>query len=146
MPSLLPELIDLAAARTPEQEAVRFNGLALTYSELSQQSDQLATLLIDQGVGRGDRVALLLGKGLQAAVAIYGVMKAGAAYVPLDVTAPPSRLAFILRRLWHSPSCDRARSPRKAEGRCWLRARPSRCVLGVRTPASWRSGACRGIQ
>ncbi|GAB5535920.1 MAG: hypothetical protein Rubg2KO_21690 [Rubricoccaceae bacterium] len=97
MPSLLTKLIDDSAARTPEQEAVRFNGAALTYAELSRQSDQLATLLIDQGVQKGDRVALLLGKGLQAAVSIYGVMKAGAAYVPLDVTAPPSRLAFILR-------------------------------------------------
>ena len=97
MLSLLTQSIDEFAARTPEHEAVRFNGRALTYAELSQKSDQLATLLIEQGVKRGDRVAFFLSKGLKTAITLYGIMKAGAAYVPLDVTAPPSRQAFILR-------------------------------------------------
>lgn len=72
-------------------------GDALTYADLADQSDRLAQVLIEQGVRRGDRVGLYLDKGLRAAVAIYGILKAGAAYVPLDPSAPAARLGFILR-------------------------------------------------
>ena len=94
---LLPHAIDRAAARDPDQEAVRCNGRALTYAALVERANRLARVLVARGVRRGDRVGLFLDKGLDAAVALYGVMKAGAAYVPLDPSAPVARLAFILR-------------------------------------------------
>ena len=94
---LLPQAVDRAAQRDPGHEAMRFAGATLTYGELAARSDRLARTLADQGVARGDRVALLLDKGLDCAVAIHGIMKAGAAYVPLDPSAPSQRHAFITR-------------------------------------------------
>jgi amino acid adenylation domain-containing protein len=54
-------------------------------------------MLIEQGVRRGDRVGIYLNKNLESAVAIYGIMKTGAGYVPLDPLAPVSRISFIMR-------------------------------------------------
>jgi amino acid adenylation domain-containing protein len=94
---LLPHAVDRAAARTPEQEAIRYAGDALTYATLAERADRLAGLLRAQGVQRGDRVGIHAGKGLNAAVALYGIMKAGGAYVPIDPSSPPARQAFIVR-------------------------------------------------
>ena len=94
---LLTHAIDQAAACTPDAEAVRCTGGALTYADLARRTDQLAHVLAEAGVQRGDRVGILLDKSLRSAVALYGIMKAGAAYVPLDPAAPAARLAFILR-------------------------------------------------
>ena len=94
---LLPHAVDQAAERDPVHEAVRCNGDSLTYGQLSEQSAQLAGVLHGQGVRRGDRVAIHADKGLRSAIAMYGVMKAGAAYVPLDPSAPAQRLEMIVR-------------------------------------------------
>jgi amino acid adenylation domain-containing protein len=67
----------------------------LTYAELDRAANQLAQHLIGLGVRRGDRVALYLDKSADSIIAIYAVLKAGAAYVPLDPQAPTSRLAYI---------------------------------------------------
>jgi len=94
---LLPHAIDRAAMRAPDRHAIRFNGTALTYAQLAERSNRLAGMLRAQGVRRGDRVGIHAGKGLAAAVALYGAMKAGAAYVPIDPASPPARQAFIVR-------------------------------------------------
>ena len=94
---LLPHAIDRAAMRTPDHEAVRYAGESLTYAALVERAGRLAGLLREQGVRRGDRVGIHAGKGLASAVALYGIMKAGAAYVPLDPSSPPARQAFIVR-------------------------------------------------
>jgi amino acid adenylation domain-containing protein len=94
---LLQQAIDRAAHRAPDAEAIRFAGRHLSYGELADRSDRLAAVLAGAGVRRGDRVAIFMGKGLMSAVALYGIMKAGAAYVPLDPAAPLARIAFILR-------------------------------------------------
>ena len=94
---LLPHAVDRAAMRAPDHEAMRYAGESLTYAALAERSDRLAGLLRAQGVRRGDRVAIHAGKGIAAGVALYGIMKAGAAYVPLDPSSPPARQAFILR-------------------------------------------------
>jgi amino acid adenylation domain-containing protein len=93
---LLPHIIDRTAERLPENEAFRFNGEGLTYAALVRRSNQLARVLVEQGVRRGDRVGIYLHKNLETAVALYGIMKAGAAYVPLDPLLPAARLASIL--------------------------------------------------
>ena len=93
---LLPHAIDRAADRSGEREAVRCDGRGMTYGDLVERSNRLAHLLVAEGVKRGDRVGIHMPKCLEAAVAIYGIMKAGAAYVPLDPRAPPARLSYVL--------------------------------------------------
>jgi amino acid adenylation domain-containing protein len=94
---LLPHLIEESAGKYPDHEAMRFNKTGLTYAGLVRRADNLARLLVDQGVKRRDRVGIYLNKSLESAVAIYGILKAGAAYVPLDPLAPPARLAYVVR-------------------------------------------------
>ncbi len=94
---LLHGSIERVAERAPERDAVRFGGAALTYGELADRAGRLASVLKDRGVVRGDRVGILANKGLHSAVAIYGIMKAGAAYVPLDPMAPVDRLVMIAK-------------------------------------------------
>ncbi len=80
-----------------EQIAVVDGERELSYAELEARSSRLAAAMIDCGVQPGDRVGLLLEKSLEAVIAIYGTLKAGAAYVPLDDQAPVRRLAYIAR-------------------------------------------------
>lgn len=94
---LLTHAVDRAAERAPWHPAIRFNQKALSYGELEKRSNQLAHVLIEHGVRRGDRVGIFMRKRLESAIAIHGSMKAGAAYVPLDPAAPAARIAFMLR-------------------------------------------------
>ncbi|HJU81961.1 MAG TPA: amino acid adenylation domain-containing protein [Acidimicrobiia bacterium] len=92
---LLQHLLEDSASRFPERPAVTDDQSEATYGELEARSNQLAHLLIANGVEPGDRVGLYLDKSLDAVVGIYGVLKAGAAYVPLDPRAPVARLGYI---------------------------------------------------
>ena len=94
---LLTHAVTAGAERSPEKEAVRFSGKGLSYAELESRTNSLARTLIDQGVARGDRVGIFMYKNLELAVALYGIMKAGAAYVPLDPFAPVARLAYVIQ-------------------------------------------------
>jgi amino acid adenylation domain-containing protein len=67
----------------------------ITYGELDRRSNQLSHLLLEIGVQPGDRVGLYAEKSIESVIAIYGILKSGAAYVPLDPDAPPARLGFI---------------------------------------------------
>jgi amino acid adenylation domain-containing protein len=96
MPFLLPHLVTRAAERAPESEAASFGDASLTWAGLAGASDRLAGVLREAGVRRGDRVAILSRKGLISPTAIHGIMRAGAAYVPLDPFAPAARQALIL--------------------------------------------------
>ncbi len=93
----LPGLVDRVAEHDSDRPAVRCFDERLTYGELVRQANGLATVLIDQGVRRGDRVGVLMNKSARCAIAIHGIMKAAGAYVPLDPSAPPSRLGLIAR-------------------------------------------------
>lgn len=94
---LLPHAVDRAADDAPDSEAARCGDASLRYGELSARSSRLARVLRELGVRRGDRVAIHADKGILSPVAIHGIMKAGAAYVPLDPSAPRTRLELILR-------------------------------------------------
>lgn len=94
---LVHHLVEQAAAETPDAAAVSDMERELNYAELDARSNQLARLLIEHGVRRGDRVGIYLNKSIESLVAVYAIMKAGAAYVPFDPEAPPSRLAYIAR-------------------------------------------------
>ena len=93
----LADVLEASAARHPSRVAVvESDSRTLTYAELDKQSDALAGFLSLHGVRRGDRVGLALPKGLPAVIALFGIMKAGAAYVPIDISAPAERGRQIL--------------------------------------------------
>ena len=92
----VPELFVAQAARTPEAVAVVFEGQRLTYDQLDRRSNQVARYLRRVGVAPDALVGLLVERSLELVIAILGIMKAGAAYLPLDPTHPRERLAFIL--------------------------------------------------
>ncbi|MBN1140290.1 MAG: amino acid adenylation domain-containing protein [Deltaproteobacteria bacterium] len=97
-PYLLHQLLTESSRIHAERPAVIQGANFLTYAELDRQSDQLASCLAGLGVAPGDRVGILLHKAPEAVVAIYGILKLGGIYVPLDHLAPPARLAGILDR------------------------------------------------
>ncbi len=97
MTYLLHQAVTRAAELTPPQEALRCNGQSLSYAVLAQRAASLARLLLEHGVRRGDRVGIYLNKSLESHVAVYGIMMAGAAYVPLDPFAPVARTSYVMR-------------------------------------------------
>jgi amino acid adenylation domain-containing protein len=97
MIDILPQILSEAAARHSDRVALAMDNRTITYAELEAASNQFARSLIRQGVERGDRVALWLNKSIETVVAIYGIMKAGAAYVPIDPAAPEARMGYICR-------------------------------------------------
>ncbi|MBV9789620.1 MAG: amino acid adenylation domain-containing protein [Chloroflexi bacterium] len=84
------------AARTPDAVAVHFANQQLTYAELDARANQLAHYLHTLGVKAEDRIGLCVERSLELVIGLLGILKAGAAYVPLDPTYPQDRLEFIL--------------------------------------------------
>ena len=92
----LSQLLEAAAARSPDRAAVEDEaGRTLSFASLAHGADRLATRLARWGVSRGDRVGLWLPKGLEAVTAIHGILRSGAAYVPVDPSGPAVRAAAI---------------------------------------------------
>ncbi|MGJ7904487.1 amino acid adenylation domain-containing protein [Lysobacter sp. 1R34A] len=89
-------LFEAQVARDPQATAVEYEGSALSYGELNRRANRVAHRLIALGVAPDDRVAICVERGLDAVVAVFGVLKAGAAYVPLDPAYPPERLAYLV--------------------------------------------------
>ncbi|CBL45103.1 Non-ribosomal peptide synthetase modules and related proteins [gamma proteobacterium HdN1] len=88
--------IDQTAERTPDAIAIRCGDQQLSYRELQTRANQTAHYLIAHGVKPDDRVAIVLDRNLHLMTAILGVIKAGAAYVPLDASYPEERIRYIL--------------------------------------------------
>ncbi|WP_282791730.1 non-ribosomal peptide synthetase [Streptomyces sp. CC224B] len=80
----------------PDAEALVCRDRALSYAELDRRANRLAHALIAHGVRPQDPVAVLLGRDVEMTVALFGVAKAGAVYVPLDPAYPRERLAYML--------------------------------------------------
>jgi L-proline---[L-prolyl-carrier protein] ligase len=93
---LLHHGLEETAEAVPERLAVVDGDASVTYGELDARANRLAGHLAGLGVGAGDRVALCVPKSIDAVVGLYGILKAGAAYVPLDPNAPATRLATVL--------------------------------------------------
>jgi natural product biosynthesis luciferase-like monooxygenase protein/amino acid adenylation domain-containing protein/non-ribosomal peptide synthase protein (TIGR01720 family) len=89
-------LFEAQASRTPEAVAVVYGGTVLTYAELERRANQLAHRLRTLGVGRGATVGLCVERSADLVVGMLGILKAGAAYVPLDPAYPRERLAWML--------------------------------------------------
>jgi amino acid adenylation domain-containing protein len=96
MAYLLQHLLADSAARAPQRPAVAVGERFLTYAELDRLSNQVARALLAQDVAPGDRVGVLAPKSAASVVALFGVLKAGACYVPLDPKSPAGRLAAIM--------------------------------------------------
>lgn len=94
---LLSHILDRAAEVAPDKDAFVCEGQSITYAALLRRANGLAQWLARHGVRRGDRVGIYLNKSLESAIAIYGIWKAGAAYVPLDPSAPTTRIAYMIR-------------------------------------------------
>ncbi|WP_266157235.1 non-ribosomal peptide synthetase [Dyella silvatica] len=91
------ELFDAQARRTPDAIAVLAGDEPVTYRELDQRAERWAAILRARGCGPGARVALALSRGVAFPTMVLAVLKAGAAYVPLDPSYPADRLAFMVR-------------------------------------------------
>jgi len=94
---LLHHLLDETAKRFPDRTALISKNDSITYAELNLQSDRLALSLTRLGVKVGDRVGLMLEKSFESVIGIFGILKAGAAYVPIDPQSPLSRVKFVLK-------------------------------------------------
>src|SRR4029078_8897637 len=94
----LHQLLDLSASRFPDKVAVEeTDGASISYKELANLSDRMRDRLRHIAVKPRDRGGMCLRKSADAVALLFGIMKAGAAYVPVDSTAPASRNAYIFR-------------------------------------------------
>src|SRR5690242_18833671 len=95
-PELLHELFERQAEARAGEVALVFGEERMTYGELDRRANQLARVLRQRGVGRGTCVGLLLPRSMEVYVTLLAILKAGAAYVPIDAGYPAGRVAFIL--------------------------------------------------
>ncbi|KQH77424.1 non-ribosomal peptide synthetase [Mycobacterium gordonae] len=92
----IPAVWAAQVARSPAAVALTHEGVSWTYHEVDEAANRLAHLISGHAVGTGARVALLFERSAEAVVAILAVLKAGAAYLPLDPGLPAARLKYIL--------------------------------------------------
>jgi amino acid adenylation domain-containing protein len=96
VPECFHYLIQLQSVKTPAAVAILENHREISYLTLNQQSNRFANFLKDRGVGRGDIVGLCVDRSVDMLVSLLGILKVGAAYLPLDAELPPTRLAFMV--------------------------------------------------
>ncbi len=92
----LDAVIEDACRRYADWTAIAIEGADIAYREFDARANQMARLFIQKGVKPGDRVAVLLDRGLEGYVALFALLKARAVYVPLDVNYPPERIRHLL--------------------------------------------------
>ncbi|MEC0494506.1 non-ribosomal peptide synthetase [Bacillus glycinifermentans] len=90
------ELFEAQVSRTPDRGAAVFNGRRWTYRELNARANRLARLLIEKGARPERRIGIMVKPSLEMAAGVLSVLKAGAAYVPIDPAYPEQRIKYIL--------------------------------------------------
>ena len=91
------QILCSSARKWPERNAIIFGGMEITYAELDNLSDRFAAALADMGVGKGDRVAIHLPNCPQFAIAYFGLLKAGAVFVPMSPLLSEREFTFQLK-------------------------------------------------
>jgi amino acid adenylation domain-containing protein/non-ribosomal peptide synthase protein (TIGR01720 family) len=94
---LMYQLFEKQVEKTPDQIAVHWGNDSISYRDLNERANQLAHFLIQKGVETGDFVAVGMPRSVDMLVSFYAIWKVGAAYVPIDLTYPKSRLDYILQ-------------------------------------------------
>ena len=89
-------LFSETAAKFPSKTAIRFKNQHILYKELDERSNQFARYLSDQGVKPNDIVGMALNRSVEMMIALLGILKAGAAYLPLDPGYPKKRIQYVL--------------------------------------------------
>lgn len=93
---LIHSALEFHAIQSPRHPALSLQGVEMSYSELDKKSNQLAHALLNNSAELEDRVGIYMHKSLELGVAIYGILKAGCVFVPLDPFLPADRLQFII--------------------------------------------------
>lgn len=93
---LLHDNFEIQASKTPQSVAAIFNDVTMTYKDLSIKSNQLAQYLVSQGVMPGDTIGIYIHRDMYMLISILGVLKSGAAYLPLDPHYPDKRINYML--------------------------------------------------
>ena len=104
----LPELVEANVAAHPDRLAVKHGAERLTYAELNARANRIARLLLDDGAGPGDIVAMVLPRSIDYVVTALAVVKTGAAYLPVDTSYPVERITQVLTdaRVGHVVTTD----------------------------------------
>lgn len=92
----LQHILKKATQLEPNKIAFKYLDSTITFTDLNTKTDKLAQYLRDQGVQKGDRVGIYMPRCLETTIAVYGILKAGGVYVPLDPFAPVNRTKFII--------------------------------------------------
>jgi len=98
MAYLLHHVLSESVAKCPDKAAIIFKDDSISYSQLEKESNKLASGLIRLGIERGERVGIYMDRSIDSLVGVFGILKAGAAYVPVDPLSPPGRLSYILSK------------------------------------------------
>lgn len=93
---LLEQFLEQTAARVPDKVALVCDGRRVTYSEIDTEANRIAHGLIARGVQRGERVVIFLDNSVEAAIAVWAVLKAGAVFVMANPTTKPDKLTYLL--------------------------------------------------
>ncbi len=92
-------LFEKQAQQTPKAAAVIFGSEQITYSELNEKSNKLANYLKQAGVRKEDAIPICIDRGINMIIGILGILKAGAAYVPIDPEYPDERIKYMLENI-----------------------------------------------
>ncbi|HEY0031155.1 MAG TPA: amino acid adenylation domain-containing protein [Bacteroidia bacterium] len=92
----LYQLLDVSAEKAPDATALIFQQKHFSYNQLSSASKKLQALLHANGIGEGDRVAIYTAKSIEFVISQFAILRAGAAYLPIDFNAPIERNKFII--------------------------------------------------
>ncbi len=142
---IIHRVFEAQARRTPDATALLWAGASWSYRDLDRQANRLAHRLLEDGVARGECVGLGLPRSPDLVVAMLGVLKAGAAYLPLDPASPPVRQIAMLRsadvqRVVHGVMWALDDAPSGVAAWSWMSSRPAQPHGGHPSPRSSRSG------